>query len=328
MISSDLPFDLHALKVFLQVCEHTTMAGAARRLGITQSAISQVISDLEHRLGVVLFDRSMRPIGLTASGALLREHALILTTEARRASIRLQELQRGRPNLLRVGIIDSLSRALLPPLTRFLRERAERSVILSGPTESHYAALLGRQMDLIVGAGDLEDMNGLECWVLLEEPYVLLYPATKPYPDGPKALQEINQYMPFIRFSARSRIGQDIERYLRRLRLELRYSLEFDSPFGVTSACMDGGMAITTPLCMLECGEAVPHFRCMALPGPPARRQLTLIVRKGELGRLPFDLVQTLRQHLRDSVLQRLRHFCPDDAKFLKVPATRVPDHG
>lgn len=60
--------------------------------------------------------------------------------------------------------------------------------------DSHAAAPFTRQLDLIIGVDDLEDVAGLERSQLLEEPYLLLCPAGIPATRTHEA---------FVRFSAR-----------------------------------------------------------------------------------------------------------------------------
>jgi DNA-binding transcriptional LysR family regulator len=56
------------LKLFCDVARHRSFSRAGAEHGITQSAVSQRISQLEKRLGVMLLDRSVRPLCLTAAG--------------------------------------------------------------------------------------------------------------------------------------------------------------------------------------------------------------------------------------------------------------------
>ena len=51
------PLDLRALQAFVAVCETGSMTAAARRLGLSQSAVSQSIASLEREQGTALFDR-------------------------------------------------------------------------------------------------------------------------------------------------------------------------------------------------------------------------------------------------------------------------------
>lgn len=299
MPADTLPFDLRALEIFLAVCDAGTMAAAARRLALTQPAVSQAVAELERRIGVALFDRGVRPLILTAAGGALRQRASALLSEARQIAPLLREAEQARLPLLRAGLVDSLSRALMAPLAGKLGELAEQASVLSGLTAAHAGALLTRQLDLLVGADELDEIEGLERWPLLAEPYVLLMPADLPPPQRPADLAPLAAGLPLVRFSARSKTGMEVERHLRRLRLDLPRRLEFDTPYGVTaSVAAGGGFAITTPLCILEAAVALDGLACRPLPGPALARRLTLIARKQELGRLPREIAGFCRAQL------------------------------
>ncbi|QIB34933.1 LysR family transcriptional regulator [Ancylobacter pratisalsi] len=303
--SDTLPFDLRGLDIFLAVCEAGTMAQAARRLGLTQPAVSQAVAELERRIGVTLFDRSARPLALTGAGGALRQRASALLSEARQIAPLLREAEHARLPLLRAGLVDSLSRALMAPLARKLDEMAEQASMLSGLTASHAGALLTRQLDLLVGADDLDEIEGLERWPLMSEPYVLLMPAAIAPPARPADLSGLAQTLPLVRFSARSKTGMEVERHLRRLRLDLPRRLEFDTPYGVTASVVTGaGFAITTPLCVLESALDLDGYACHPLPGAGLVRHLTLIARRQELGRLPREIAAFCRLHLAGLVPQ------------------------
>src|ERR1700687_4382056 len=59
---------LDGLVTFLAVAELRGFRAAARRLGVTPSAVSQAIRSLEERIGVPLFSRNARSIGPTEAG--------------------------------------------------------------------------------------------------------------------------------------------------------------------------------------------------------------------------------------------------------------------
>ncbi|WP_240756720.1 LysR family transcriptional regulator [Roseicella aquatilis] len=302
-LGGPLPFDLRALDVFLTVCEAGGMAQAARRLGITQPSVSQTIAEIEQRTGARLFDRAVRPLGLTPAGVLLRQRAGLLLAEARQIGPLLRQVARGRLPTLRVGLVDSLMRPLSGLLAGFLAEVAEQSSLLSGLTASHAAALTSRQIDLFLGAEEVEDAEGLERHLLLEESYVLLCPAGTVPPNDLAALTALAARLPLVRFSARSRTGVEIERHLRRLRLDLPRRQEFDTPHGVTAAVAAGlGWAITTPLCIAD--AALPDTRLMRhpLPGPRLMRRLVLIARQRELGTLPQRMAALCRAALQEEL--------------------------
>lgn len=288
------------------------MAGAARRLGLTQPAISQAVAELEARMGVALFDRSVRPLGLTAAGGVLRQKASALISEARQIVPALRETEHGRLPLIRAGLVDSLSRALSAPLAGRLAGVAEEVSLLAGLTASHASALLSRQLDILVGADELADIEGLERFPLVSEPYVLLLPPGIPAPERVEEMAALARALPLVRFSARSKTGIEVERHLRRLKLDLPRRLEFDTPFGVTAMVAAGeGFAVTTPLCLHEAGVELDRLACRPLPGPAFSRALTLIARRQEMGRLPREVAAFCRQTLAEMVLPGLRQALP-----------------
>lgn len=301
--SDALPFELRSLEVFLTVCEAGGMASAARRLGMTQPAVSLAVGEIERKLGSILFDRSVRPIALTLTGGMLRQRASALLADAREIVPLMRKTIHGKVPSIRVGLVDSLSRALTVPLSSFLASRANEVSILSGLTATHASELLTRRLDLFLGVDDLQDFPGLERWDLITEPYVLLLPrGTKPIRTVSE-LKKLAQDVPLIRFSARSQTGLEIERHLRRLGLDLSRSLEFDTPYGLAAAVAEGGaFAITTPLCVSEARLSKGTISMARLPGPQITRKLTLVARHREFGRIPRDLADAARSVLREKI--------------------------
>lgn len=301
-LPTSLPFDLRSLEIFLAVAEAGSMSTAAKLLGLTQPAVSLAVGDLEKKLGFDLFDRTVRPLAVTVAGGLLRQRAGALMAEAREIAPLLRETKHGRLPRIRVGMVDSIARALTGPLAAFLATRADEVSILSGLTASHASDLLTRRLDLFLGVDDLEDWAGLERWELAREPYVLLLPAGREAPRTVAGLRKLARSLPLIRFSGRSQTGLEIEAHLRRLGIEAPRSFEFDTPYGVTAMVAAGeGFAISTPLCIRE--AALPEVACAAaaLPGPAIHRKLTLVARHRELGRLPRELGELARRVMEEA---------------------------
>jgi DNA-binding transcriptional LysR family regulator len=66
---------LNALNAFIAVARRRSFAGAARDLGVSTSALSQSVRQLEARLGVTLLTRTSRTVALTDPGQRLLEHS-------------------------------------------------------------------------------------------------------------------------------------------------------------------------------------------------------------------------------------------------------------
>jgi DNA-binding transcriptional LysR family regulator len=315
-----IPFDLRALEVFLAVCDQGTMAAAARVIGLTQPAVSQAIAEIEERTRTVLFDRSVRPLGLTPAGAVLRQRANALIADARQIAPLLRETRQGRIPFLRVGYVDSLCRAIVPELAAYLGSVSDYVSLVWGLTAAHADAILNRRLDVFVGVDDVELLEGLEKWALADEPYVLIAPADAPDIGDLDALVAYAARAPFIRYSPRTKVGREIERHFRRQNIDLPRTQEFDIPFAVTAAVANGnGWAISTPLCVYESAIAANRIRVFPMPGIPLRRRLTMIARRQELGKLPARMAQFARQTLRDKCLPAIAESMPSVAEELLI---------
>lgn len=66
---------LNSLNAYLEVARRRSFAAAARELGVSPSALSQSVRQLEARLGVSLLTRTSRSVALTDAGQRLLEHA-------------------------------------------------------------------------------------------------------------------------------------------------------------------------------------------------------------------------------------------------------------
>lgn len=307
--ATNLPFDLRALQIFLMVCDKGGMGAAAKALGITQPGVSQAISDLESGLGKKLFERSVRPLALTAAGALLRQRAILLVAEAHQVSAAIGEAESGHLFRVRLGLAGSLMRALAVKLSTFLSTQASEVAIFSGFTSSHAEGIINRSVDMSISWSGMEDTDWVERHFILEEPYILLFPSS--FPESHEGLTAIANRLPLIRHSARSPTGRDIDRHLRRVGIEIPRFQEFDSPIGVTGAVAAGtGWAITTPLCAFE-GGLTPLIRTAKLSGPGVGRRLYLFARKNELGRLPRAVANEAKQTLQNDVLPQLVKYMP-----------------
>ena len=307
------PFDieLRDLAIFLAIVEAGSMSVAARRLGLTQSAVSQVVAGMEGALGAKLFDRDIRPLGLTPAGVALNERAAVLLRDAHEAVAAVRDLGSGALPHLHLAMLDTVASAIGPHLVTKLRGMAARWSVWSGLSASHREALLAREVDIIITA-DADALGGadLERHDILTEPHLLALPAryTGPVDD----LAELARTMDFIRFSARSHTGRQIEQHLRRLRLEPPARLEFDTSDALLAMVAAGlGWALATPLCILQGAQHLPHLRCIAAPGPTLSRRVTLAARRGELGDVPARIASASIAVFQDICLPQIEAFAP-----------------
>ena len=104
--------DLH---VFLTVAQCGSMAKAAVQLGVSQPAVSEVIADLEHALGVRLLDRSRQGIQPTMYGRAMIERSRAAFDELKQGIATLEFLADPTVGTVRIGCAESLFSPILAP---------------------------------------------------------------------------------------------------------------------------------------------------------------------------------------------------------------------
>jgi LysR family cyn operon transcriptional activator len=107
---------LRQLQYFLAAADTLHFTKAAERLSVTQPTLSHQIAQLEAHLGGPLFDRVGRQVRLTESGALLKTYADRAIRELEAGRLALSELEGMIRGDLRIGVIQSFSRTLLPSI--------------------------------------------------------------------------------------------------------------------------------------------------------------------------------------------------------------------
>lgn len=318
-------FDLHALEVFVMTVELGGMSQCAVHLHVTQSAISQTIAKLEGSIGATLFDRTMRPMGLTASGKSLFARGQALIGHARSTYDAVREGASLPISSITVAMSFSLANLLTAPILRELGGRADRWTIRSGISMEHQSEFLARDIDMLIsGSFNLEHRGLLELHPVFEENFILVFPASY---NAVVDLQHIVPLMPLIRFSRLTGMGQQIERQIVRMKLRLPQLIEVESSHQQLALVAAGvGWAITTPACL----AVVPELHNLLRPEPMTRgrfsRQVQIISRAGELGNIP-SLTATLCQNaLRNETFSRTFDSFPWIEDQLVWPTTTGKD--
>jgi LysR family transcriptional activator of nhaA len=127
--------NLHHLRLFRAVATDGTLTGAARRLNLSQSALSAQIRTLEDSLGQPLFERRGRGLVLTEAGRIALDHAEAIFRTAEDLTATLRETGRAR-RALRVGALATLSRNFQMQFLRPLIGRPDVEVVLRSGSQA------------------------------------------------------------------------------------------------------------------------------------------------------------------------------------------------
>lgn len=140
---------LRQLEIFVAVADSEHVTEAAKRLHLSQSAVSAALAELTERLGGVLFDRVGRRVRLNDRGRRLQAaaHDLLERTADLVRTFRSDEQVTGR---LRVGASSTIGMYLLPAtIGRFAESHPGVEIDLEiGNSEAIEAALAARSLDV------------------------------------------------------------------------------------------------------------------------------------------------------------------------------------
>lgn len=115
--------DLRDLRYFEAIAQTGGLGRAAAVLHRTQPALTGCIRRLEEALGAKLFEKAGRGIRLTAAGQALVRRARSLRLSADDAVREIAEIGAGVAGQVRIGVLPTLARFLMPPLCRvFLKD--------------------------------------------------------------------------------------------------------------------------------------------------------------------------------------------------------------
>ncbi len=127
--------NLHHLRLFRAVAHDGTLTGAARRLNLSQSALSAQVRALEAALGHDLFERRGRGLVLTEAGRIALDHADQIFRTADDLSATLSGVGAAR-RALRVGALATLSRNFQIAFLRPVLGRADVEVVLRSGSQA------------------------------------------------------------------------------------------------------------------------------------------------------------------------------------------------
>lgn len=266
--------DLKHLQALIGIADTGSFSAAAEAIGTVQSNVSAHVARLERELEVALVDR--------ASGHLTDEGAVVVA-RARRMMAELDALvsdvsamRHDVSGTVRMGMIGTTGRWLVPQLVDRLKERYPRiqMTVADGTSNTLEPRLVSGQLDLAVVTMPVSG-DELSASPLFEEDLVLVVPVDHPFatdpgtptPLPPSALAELELLLPLPGTALRD----EIDAAVAPSGVTLRPSIELDGVRMIASLTFDGHGPSILP------ASAVPahlrdRFALLALEGFPRRR--------------------------------------------------------
>ena len=143
--------DIRQLECFVAVAEELHFRRAGERLGLSQSALSERVSALEHELGARLFFRTTRQVSLTQAGSEFVQDAKRILADIERAVSNVRHTAESDLRHIRVSGVDEAISMLLPKALLAFRQtdpKVHVQVLETSSSEQHSQELIGHRTDV------------------------------------------------------------------------------------------------------------------------------------------------------------------------------------
>ncbi len=291
--------ELNHLRTFREVVRERSFTAAARRLFLTQPAVSQQVKALETEVGERLLERTGRDVRPTPAGAILLEAAERVFALLDDASSRIQEAKEDGEGTVTIACGDTVALYLLPPVLTDLRARfpkADVHVRNHGSVETTALVLAG-DADLGVATKPERLDDALESAPLLEELLVLaLPPGHRLAASGPASLAELDGESAVL-LATPAVTRAVIDEGLRAAGVRLTPAMESGN-FEVVKAYVARGFGLSILPAMAVTEDDRRRMAIHALPPTFPRRKLVVLRRKDRWrSRLVVELTALLASH-------------------------------
>ena len=298
-----------SLKVFCDVARERSFSQAARTNEVTQSAASQIVSQLERRMGLQLIDRSTRPLQLTLLGQKYYEGCKTLLEQYMELETSIRAAHAQIAGTLQVAAIYSVGLGDMGQLVeRFEAQQPSVKVQLEYlHPDRVYDRVGGGTADLgLVSFPRKSAKLTIVPW--REEDMVLACAPNDPLAQGPTVALSNLEGAKYIHFDKGLRIRRFVDRFLREQGVHVEVVSAFDSIENIKQA--------------VEVGQGVA-----LLPEPTLRRE----VRGRTLVAVPLAGARLIRPlgiiHRKQPLSFAARHFidllCEPDAASQPRGATK-----
>lgn len=295
--------DLSQLHLFRDIVQTRSISRGAALNGVTQSAASQTLQELERVLGVQLLDRSRRPLEVLPAGKLFYEFGRDVLRRHQEFLVGLEEVRGDAGGCVRIASIYSVG---ISEMTRLEAEFARRlpaaqlEVSYLRP-EKVYQAVVDDRADLGLVSYP-EPTREVIVLPWREEPMVIACAPTHPLASAGSIRSDDLTRVEFIGFDEDLPISRDIERFLREQGVRVRTVMRFDNIQSMKEALRLGHAVSLLPAPILRDEVAEGRLRAIPLEKPLSRPLGIIHRRRRTFTRAAQAFLDLLREPSADEV--------------------------
>ena len=188
---------LEAVQAFAAIAETGSITGAARRLSISKSVVSERLAELERSLGAKLVHRTTRALLLTEDGNAFHARARRILRDVEEAASELAERRGTLAGPLRISAPVSFGVLHLgPALYGFLAKHP--AVDLTLDLDDRFVDILSEGYDAVVRHGPVDDKRVIVKRLALSRRFLVASPEYLRRHGNPKSVQDLEQHRGII----------------------------------------------------------------------------------------------------------------------------------
>ncbi|MEO9275487.1 LysR family transcriptional regulator [Marinomonas sp. 5E14-1] len=304
-------FELSLLDNFIVISESNSLTDAGNRIGVSQSAISQSLKNLETIFGVDLVIRRSSPIKLTPAGMMLKKHSDSILNDIRKLKYVVREAaEKGLPHC-RVGAITSFVEVFGSLFVKDFQKSNELLTLQSGSTPILNQAFLNRELDILISDDPMIEENDVIRFEIFRDPLVLVAKENL-LKTSDFSIDKLSNKSSMVKYNRQTNIGLLIELALRRMELAPQVKFETDDSHTFMNFVRDSNSwGMMTSLCLLQAKYQLEEISVVELDKSRHFRTLYLIARKDELGELPEEISEIAINFFVDKTFLELNKICP-----------------
>ena len=289
---------LRSLRAFEAAASTGSFTRAAEVLDVSQSAVSQLIRQLDQEVGTATFDTQARPVALTDAGRELLRHARVILAQVRIAEDAIASLESGLKGQLHLGVVATANYFAPQLLVAFLQRFPDVRVRMTvGSRDEILAMLSDHRIDLAI-AGYPPATADIEIEPFARHPHVMVAAADHPLAGARDIAWDALRGEPFLFREVGSATRQFLEHLLEVNGLQVSTGIELQGNETIKQAVM-AGMGITFMSAHAVQVEVTTHrMAILDVVGMPRLLDWCVLTRRG----LALPLVA---DSFRDFVLQQ-----------------------
>jgi molybdate transport repressor ModE-like protein len=244
---SDLPFTLDQLKIIKTIHREGSFKMAAKKLYISQPAVSRQVQNLERQLNTPIFYRDKRKARLTETGHILVKYAEQILSLCEETCQALDELKSINSGTLVIGASQTTGTYLMPRLIGIFRHKYPQiSIELKVHSTRRISwGVANGEIDLAIVGGEVppELQGTLEIISYAEDELALIIPQAHPFAKLQSIQKEDLYRLRFIALDTQSTIRSVIENTLTQSGIDSRYfkiEMELNSIEAIKNAVQSG----------------------------------------------------------------------------------------